>query len=383
MGLKDFFGNLKSKSQDIASNAIKKVVDEVNTRVEGPEEIEDPAKPRSIPPPGAPPANISASRSHPPSAISQSQASRSADPNRGPLQVSEQDDSVYVRRSSVVAEIEERYGRFGNKIASYLLTQLMLPGGAKRIVEKLGMRPKGFDSGDKSLIEEYLDKNGADAFSTAVGLRLTESSGSAPPPKADGTGGLKVRTLETRRRDDSTDEVPATSSQPRSLPSAHPVPKTPYTPPGARLTRRVEPDSPTGGLGAAALPQPRPGTTASVIPPSSSGLPPGVSPVALSGGVIRRSRMAPSPTGAPQGELRRANPENDTREVPPPPSAVPGTAARALRRPTQPPPDPPSDAVTVPPRTPPPNEEANDLLSNMLDDSSRRLPRTKPPQPGE
>jgi len=53
------------------------------------------------------------------------------DKSSSPIVVNDANDTVYRKRSSVVDEIEEQFSRFGPRISTYLLTQLMMPNGMK------------------------------------------------------------------------------------------------------------------------------------------------------------------------------------------------------------------------------------------------------------
>jgi hypothetical protein len=110
----------------------------------------------------------------------------------------EKDDSQYNARSEMVERVESMFGEFGPVICSFMLTQWMMPGGIGRILSKLELRSRGRDGADLAQVENWILRNGTEAFCKAVGIRLEPiKAGPQPdPPTNQGDPRLVVRELK-------------------------------------------------------------------------------------------------------------------------------------------------------------------------------------------
>lgn len=395
MSFKDLFKSLKDKGQDIASNAKKLLPG-------GEEGVDDslpptvlPGDPLEPPPLAPPPAGPSSGTiSRPAGMTSPTKPTSSAgaivgmaptmppgpnDANRiagfgkrgdskSPIIENDVDDTFYQKKQGIVDDVDERFGRFGPRVSSYLLTQSMMPNGLKMVLSKLELRPKGFDAGDKGLIEAWLDKNGTDEFARRVGLRLRDSDSSSPlnaGPQSEKPGApnpVRVRQLQKPKGQFDSD-LPARGSS-----SSQPLPRPKITsPPSSQGPLTPWPSPPPG-------PPPPPPISAAGGPPKEepkrSLAPEDMKPVTLGDGpeFERRASMAKSPVQADAPTKDRFPTPSRLEVAPaPPPPPPPPPAAPAM------PPKLPQNIL--PPETEPDDAEqskkAKDFLMSALDESSR------------
>jgi len=395
MAFKNFFDKLKDKSQDIAQGA-KKLV----SGPEGEAPIDDgmtiettPDRPSGSHPRssvGAPPSSAPSGRLQepiPPTAPPPMLPP--ADPNKiaglahrgekssAPLVVNDANDTVYRKRSSVVDEIEEQFGRFGPRVSTYLLTQLMMPNGMKMLLAKLELRSRGFEGGDKSLVENWIDLNGTDEFAKRVGLRTRDSESSNPvtanlPPETASSSppaDLRIRPMSKKVAGPT-----GTGTRPGDARSSASVP---LPPPSSSKPRAAAPPRPP------VAPPPtetaRPSADQEPHPADESVK---IRPVAISQDAERRASMARSPLpGGADSKSFNAVPPPPVAPPPAPPAlpAVSAPVASHIVPPILPPmplPSPPDMGRSDETEEAPSRFPAN-FLQNVLDESSR----TGPPIP--
>lgn len=379
MAFKNFFDKLKDKSQDLASGAKK--------LVSGPEEpppiddgmsIDIPAdrpsgthaqRQASV---GPPPSSGPSRRPPEPVPPTAPPVLPPPDPNKiaglghrsdganAPIMMNDADDTVYRKRSSVVDEIEEQFGRFGPRVSTYILTQLMMPNGMKMLLTKLDLRSRGFEGGDKALIENWIDLNGPDEFSKRVGLRHRDSESSNPltanlPPdkETNSAPDLRIRPMAKKVGRPSS-ATPKTDPPPSSN-------SVPLPPPTSSRPRAAAPVRPPGSPPSAHTPPP--GRVETPHPADESVK---IVPVSIHQDAERRASMArsPLPGGADSRNMPAAG--QHTPSAPPPPAALP-------------PPPPPSMAAHIkPPILPPmPLPKPPDMgRSDETEEAPSRFPAT-------
>ncbi len=417
MSFKHLFKSLKDKGQDLASSA-KKLLPSADEGVDDslPATVPPPPPGPGVPPPPAPPPAASSSSgmvsrpSLPPPARPGSPSGaivgmapvlppgpndpariaglgRRGDPN-APIVENEVDDTFYQKKQGIVDDVDERFGRFGPRVSSYILTQSMLPNGLKMVLSKLELRPKGFDAGDKGQIEKWIEAHGPEEFARRVGLRLRDSDSASPltanPPseKSPSSSPVRVRQLQKPKGQFDSD-LPGRGSS-----SSHPLPRPRMADPPSSSGRPLPPPAPP--------PPPPPAPSGTIAAPSGTIkeeprkqlTPADLKPVALGEGpeFERRASMAKSPVA---GEPGRG--EGITPPPRPPPAAAPASpppppppVASATPPPVAPvpPPAPPKLPQTIlPPETEPDDgdqsKRAADFLKSALDESSRFQRRRK------
>ncbi len=94
-----------------------------------------------------------------------------APPPRSGVVQNDVNDSVYKMRAEQVARIDAMFGEFGPAVSSYLLTQSLMPGGIKRLVQKLELQSRGREGADLALIANWITEAGTATFCQKVGLR--------------------------------------------------------------------------------------------------------------------------------------------------------------------------------------------------------------------
>ena len=139
------------------------------------------------PPPAEPPAGADGPR--PP------RDADSAGPARRAYQ-NEINDTAYKERSNQVARIEAMFCDYGSPVCSHILAQTLIPGGISRLVTKLGLTSHHREGADLALLEAWLEKNGAEDFQRAVGIRPRDPR-TPPPPR----GGPEKEEKEPRIRE--------------------------------------------------------------------------------------------------------------------------------------------------------------------------------------
>lgn len=83
----------------------------------------------------------------------------------------ETNDTIYNARNQVVALIHERYAKFGDSIATAVLTKAFLPNGLELLLTKLNLSTTGSQIRDHEQIVAFIDRNGIEAFCRATGIR--------------------------------------------------------------------------------------------------------------------------------------------------------------------------------------------------------------------
>jgi hypothetical protein len=144
------------------------------------------------------------------------------DPDSGPAPANRVvqnavDDSAYQARARQIEHIHALFGDYSNRTCTYLLTQSLMDGGMARLVERLGMRPRGRDGADMAQIAQWLTENGEERFCRAVGVRLSGDTGPVPPPITHPASapdpatppGVRVQPLGTRSASSSRPPKPA------------------------------------------------------------------------------------------------------------------------------------------------------------------------------
>ncbi len=394
MAFKNFFDKLKDKSQDIASGA-KKLVSGPGEQApfdDGMTIETTPDRPsgthsRSAQV-GAPPSSPPSGRAPEPVPPTAPPMLPPSDPNKiaglghrndkssSPIVVNDANDTVYRKRSSVVDEIEEQFSRFGPRISTYLLTQLMMPNGMKMLLTKLDVRSRGFEGGDKALVENWIDLNGPDEFAKRVGLRTRDSESSNPvtanlstEPPPSSAPDLRIRPMAKK-----VAGIHDSPGRPGNSASSNSIP---LPPPTSSKPRAAAPPRPAVAPPPSATP--RPSSDQEPHPADESVK---IRPVAISHDAERRASMARSPL--PGGADSKSY-------MAPPPAPQPAAAAP----PPPPPPPPPMASHIVPPILPPmplpsppdmgrsdeteeaPSRFSASFLQSALDESSR----TGPPIP--
>ncbi len=114
---------------------------------------------------------------------------------KGGIQESHAGDPEYQQRSNLAKQIEVLFKGFGPRISSYLLTQALVPGGVKRVTTKLDLTSRGRDGADIAQILSWLEKNGSEAFSKRVGIRIDQAP--IPEPELDEEGEPRTPTTPT------------------------------------------------------------------------------------------------------------------------------------------------------------------------------------------
>lgn len=170
----------------------KRLLDTIKDRFLQKEEVEDVAQalPPSIPVQPQAPALCSAQAPEPPKkylfATFEGAAGRPVAPRQSaPLhpslsRIQNQDNAMAAQKAENVARIESMFGEFGIAVCSYMLTQSMTPGGVGRVLKKLSIPSRGRESADMAQVENWVLKEGAEAFCTLVGIRH-EGNAHFPP----------------------------------------------------------------------------------------------------------------------------------------------------------------------------------------------------------
>lgn len=109
----------------------------------------------------------------PPKRIAGMKTRRSGEADRSDQIVNnEMGDTIYTQRNDVVQVVYERYAKFGDKIASAVLSKALLPNGLVMMLAKLELNSIGVAMADHDQIVDWIDENGVDVFCKKMGIRM-------------------------------------------------------------------------------------------------------------------------------------------------------------------------------------------------------------------
>ncbi|MDX2176983.1 MAG: hypothetical protein SF028_11000 [Candidatus Sumerlaeia bacterium] len=390
MGFKDFLKKLGEAGQELTRDAKKDAppADPMSSRAGLPPPPPARPDPQGVPPSGAnravPPSQL------PPSALPPMAGARGGDGIPGlkerrsgdapdPLNVNSVDDSVYSMRASLVSEVEERYGRFGPRVSSYMLTHLMMPNGLAMLLQKLGLKSKGYEAGDREQVEHWIQRSGADAFCVAVGIS-GKASGAPRPAAEDSSQDPRVRvrpTADPGSRSSSSiprpgvysaDAPTSSASLPRPVPPPPPAdrgsgPKQMERVPSSS-SQGVPRDAPSGPVRSGTPLPARPQHPAVTPPSSHHGKAAGKLPMSDVG---RFGADALKPVALPAAAPPPAAEESPAPEPAAPPPAAPPPVRNQMPASLE------TTPLPIPDPVPEPPSQAGDLLNQWLEESSRRL----------
>ncbi len=109
-------------------------------------------------------------------------------------------DTVYNQRNEVVAQVHERYAKYGSSVAAAVLSKSLLPNGLEMLLIKLGLSSLGDILDDHDQIVEYIESHGLDDFCQKVGIRSPSDTAHRkhaaaipPPPPDPPSSGVRAR----------------------------------------------------------------------------------------------------------------------------------------------------------------------------------------------
>ncbi|MCB2154058.1 hypothetical protein KQI84_04180 [bacterium] len=99
---------------------------------------------------------------------------KNVEPDSGGLIQNETNDTMYNARNQVVAVIHQRYAKFGDSIATAVLTKAFMPNGLELLLTKLGLGSVGSQFEDHEQIVRFIDREGVAEFCRRAGIRYNE-----------------------------------------------------------------------------------------------------------------------------------------------------------------------------------------------------------------
>ncbi len=91
-------------------------------------------------------------------------------------------DTVYIQRNEIVKVVYDRYAKFGDVVASAILSKTFLPNGQQLMMARLNIESLGSAMPDHDQIVDWIDENGVEAFCEKLKIRI--SSVKVPPATA-------------------------------------------------------------------------------------------------------------------------------------------------------------------------------------------------------
>lgn len=159
-------------------------------------------------------------------------------------------DTLYMQRNEVVAQVARHYERFGPQLSAAILAKSFLPNGLEAMLAKLGLPATGDSEQDHESIADFIDANGVADFCSLTGIRNPEESRGGVPGSRPTTPNPAAR---PQVRPASPARVPDTPSgaapkmqlrqvniKPVSL-AKEPTPPLPPPPPAAPPPRTAPP----------------------------------------------------------------------------------------------------------------------------------------------
>jgi hypothetical protein len=83
-------------------------------------------------------------------------------------------DTMYIQRNEIVKIVYDRYAKFGDTIASAILSKTFLPNGQQLMLAKLDLQSVGSAMPDHDQIVDWIDEHGVDAFCERLKIRKPE-----------------------------------------------------------------------------------------------------------------------------------------------------------------------------------------------------------------
>lgn len=162
-------------------------------------------------------------------------------------------DTVYMQRNEVVAQVARHYERFGPQLSAAVLAKAFLPNGLENLLAKLGLPATGSVEQDHESIADFIDANGVADFCALTGIRNPEES------RAGAKMGSPSATARPQLRP---------NTQPQRVPDTPPTPKLQLKQVNIKpVTLGKEPTPPSIPLPPAAPPvQMAPPTAARITP---------------------------------------------------------------------------------------------------------------------
>ncbi|MBI5155270.1 hypothetical protein HZA57_08530 [Candidatus Poribacteria bacterium] len=120
-------------------------------------------------------------------------------PEAGIVQ-NQRNDTIYNQRNEVVAQVAERYSKYGSAVASSILSKAFLPNGLELLLSRLGLNSVGQTLKDHDQIVAYIDRNGVEAFCEKAGIRYDPKRMVRKPGDSDSEARMKPPTPQPLRQ---------------------------------------------------------------------------------------------------------------------------------------------------------------------------------------
>jgi hypothetical protein len=113
----------------------------------------------------------------------------------GKIVQAQTNDTMYLQRNEIVKVVYDRYAKFGDTIASAILSKTFLPNGQQLMLARLGLQSVGSAMPDHDQIVDWIDEQGVDAFCEKMSIRKPGDS-----PNAE------AKNIASRAREARTDQ---------------------------------------------------------------------------------------------------------------------------------------------------------------------------------
>ena len=113
----------------------------------------------------------------------------------GKIVQAQTNDTMYLQRNEIVKVVYDRYAKFGDTIASAILSKTFLPNGQQLMLARLGLQSVGSAMPDHDQIVDWIDEHGVDSFCEKMSIRKPGDS-----PNAE------AKNIASRAREARTDQ---------------------------------------------------------------------------------------------------------------------------------------------------------------------------------
>jgi len=94
-------------------------------------------------------------------------------PEQNKIVQNEANDTVYSERNEIVKTVYDKYAKYGDKVASAVLSKSFLPNGLQMILAKLEIESLGRPLMDHDQIVDWIDEHGVEEFCKRMKIKLT------------------------------------------------------------------------------------------------------------------------------------------------------------------------------------------------------------------
>ncbi|MEQ8820372.1 MAG: hypothetical protein RLY93_09005 [Sumerlaeia bacterium] len=91
--------------------------------------------------------------------------------NQNGVVQNETNDTIYNQRNELVGLVHEKYAKYGDTIATAILSKVFLPNGLDLLLGKLELTPSGDPFRDHDRVAELIDRHGVEAFCQRAGIK--------------------------------------------------------------------------------------------------------------------------------------------------------------------------------------------------------------------